>query len=124
MMPKRLLQLVILLGLTSCVIGSGNQGAPWRPDGEIRIDVLNNNFADATIWLVVRNAQRDRLGNVTGKSDETFVVPWDSTEPLRLEIDLLAGPRCRTREIIVEPGDALQLQIEPVFSQTAWCERR
>lgn len=122
-MTKRLLLLLALMMLSSCVIGGGQQ-APWRPDGEISIEVMNDNFADATIWLIAQNSQRDRLGTVTGKSRETFVVRWDSTEPLRLELDLLAGPRCRTRQIVVEPGDALQLEIQPVFSQTAWCERR
>ena len=122
-MRKRLLQAVALLALSSCVIGGGPGGA-WRPDGEIQIHIVNNNFADATIWLVVGGSPRDRLGRVTGKSDETFVVPWDSTEPLRLELDMLAGPRCRTRQMIVEPGDVVQLEIEPTFSQTAWCERR
>ena len=78
---------------------------------EVRIQVMNFNFSDATVWLLVRDARRMRLGYVTGKSDAVFTVPWTFSEPVRLEFDLVADVRCITEEIMVDPGDILELQI-------------
>lgn len=127
MTMTRLLQLAALFALTSCAASAGGREgreAAWRGDGEIRIDILNHNFSDATIWVFVRNAHRNRLGTVTGKTDESYVLPWDFTQPLSLEIKLLAGPRCLTRSIDVDPGDILQLEIQAVFRETHWCVNR
>jgi hypothetical protein len=38
-----------------------------------------------------------------------------------IEIDMLAGPKCFTEELPVDPGDVLELQIASVFSSTAAC---
>ena len=101
MNTKRLLQITAIIALTACAARSGSPDAEWNggteTSGEIRIDVLNHNFSDATIWAVIRESSRRRLGVVTGKTDETYVLEWDFTQPLRLEIDLLAGSRCLTR---------------------------
>ncbi len=121
---RRLLQLAVLLALTSCATSAGSREAARLGNGEIRIDILNNNFSDATIWVFVGNTQRDRLGTVTGKTEETYVLPWDLSQPLSLEIKLLAGPRCLTRSIDADPGDILQLEIQAVFSETRWCVNR
>jgi uncharacterized lipoprotein YajG len=111
-----------LLALAACA-SSGSTDDAWRSMSvnQIRIDVMNNNFSDVTVWLVVRDARRERLGTVTGKTEETYLVPWDFSQPLRLELDVLAGPRCMTRAIDVDPGDTLQLEIMAVFRETTWC---
>jgi hypothetical protein len=123
----------ILLGaasaaITACVSASGPPAEPsfagWESADEIRLEVLNHNFADVTVWMVARDAARSRLGVVTGKTEETFVVPWAFTQPLRLEFDLLAGPRCQTRSMSVDPGDILQLEIQAVFRDTEGCALR
>lgn len=127
MTMRRLLQLSLLLALTSCATSAGgreSREAASHGDDEIRIDILNHNFSDATIWAVIRESSRRRLGVVTGKTDETYVLEWDFTQPLRLEIDLLAGARCLTRPIDVDPGDILQLEIQAVFRDTEFCENR
>lgn len=123
MKSRSLLALAALLALSACASGGGRGTTP-ESDSQIRIEVMNNNFADVTVWLVVRGSQRDRLGTVTGKSNETFTVPWTFSEPLRLELDLLAGPRCRTREIMADPGDVLELEVQAVFAATSWCQGR
>jgi hypothetical protein len=41
--------------------------------------------------------------------------------PFRVEIDLLAGGRCVTRELQVDPGDTVYLQIESRLSSMAEC---
>lgn len=122
---------LLTLALCAAVVlpGCANRSASLSPfsaalaeRNEIRVDVLNNNFSDATLWAIIENARRVRLGNVTGKTDAVFTMPWDWTnQNLKIEIDLVAGPRCVTRAIPVDPGDILQLEIKPTFLQTAGC---
>jgi len=115
--------LLLALALPGCATTSGGDtpfdGAPQ--DRQVRIEVQNLNFADATVWALVQRGQRIRLGTVGGKSDSVFTVPWEFSLPLQLEIDLVAGGRCTTRELQVDPGDSLLMQIEPVFGETDVC---
>lgn len=119
--------LMLLAGLGGCA--SGGAGAPaGNPFGdmsernEVRITIRNFNFSDATVWVLARGAQRKRLGVVTGKSDADFTVPWDFSQPMIMEFDLVAGPRCTTRPLEVDPGDVLELQIAVDFAQMSdWC---
>ena len=80
-----------------------------RPN--IRIDVTNLNFQDATLHAL-RGGERHRLGTVTGKGSATYTLEWRTALPLQIEIDLLAGGRCTTRALTVDPGERIQLQIE------------
>ncbi|HSG07799.1 MAG TPA: hypothetical protein VLA36_05565 [Longimicrobiales bacterium] len=88
---------------------------------EVRIQVMNFNFSDATVWALVRDGRRTRLGYVTGKTEAVFTMPWTMPEPLRLEFDLLAGVRCITEQIVVDPGDILELQISVDPSSDPQC---
>lgn len=122
--------LMSTLILAACA-GSGRPDQAGNPFSEaggerqlIQIAVQNNNFSDATLWAVVQNARRIRLGSVTGKTDANFTVPWRFSEQLRIEIDMMAGPRCITRPIDVDPGDVLQLEIRAVFQDTLDCTPR
>lgn len=119
---------LVALALATAACATGN---PMQSDGPfsagggerdmVTIDVLNNNFSDATLWALRSDAERIRLGSVTGKTDARFTIPWRFSEPMRIEIDMVAGPRCVTDNINVDPGDVLQLEIQPVFQQTAGC---
>jgi hypothetical protein len=48
-------------------------------------------------------------------------IPWTFGEPLRIEINLLAGPKCTTRTIDADPGDELELRIQSVFTSSSIC---
>ncbi len=103
----------LLPGVIAGCGGSSGVGSPFEADeNSIRIEVLNRNFADATLRAVVAGAGR-RLGRVTGHTNRTFRLDWPYSAPLWVEIDLLAGQTCITREIFVQPGDLIELQIEP-----------
>ena len=105
------LALALLLGAGAC--GGGTVADPFRPPGEtqIRIEVTNLNYNDATLHAR-RGGERHRLGIVTGKSNATYVMSWPLSLPLQVEIDLLAGSSCVTRPLQVDPGDIVQLQID------------
>ncbi|HSW29705.1 MAG TPA: hypothetical protein VLH75_09525 [Longimicrobiales bacterium] len=117
----------LLLGVAGCASAAGRSGSA-NPFGqtqgetrEIRILVRNLNYNDATVWTVVRDARRERLGLVTGKSDTTFTVPWTFTDALRLEFDLIGGVRCMTEPLSVDPGEIIELQISVDPSQDPMC---
>lgn len=86
----------------------------------IRVEVRNFNFADATIF-VFRGTERIRLGTVTGKTDADYQVEWTLTQPLRVEIDLLAGDRCSTRTMDVSPGEVIGVQVPLDLSSDPDC---
>ena len=88
----------------------------------IRIEVTNLNFQDATLHAL-RGGERHRLGTVTGKGSATYTMEWRVPLPLQIEIDLLAGGRCTTRAITVDPGEQIQLQIEVDIRRQIDCGR-
>jgi len=87
---------------------------------EVRLHVQNLNFNDARLFAIGLG-KRTRLGIVGGKQDAVFSIPWDHSEPIQIEIDILAGPKCTTGVLSVDPGDTLELQIQSVFERTAGC---
>jgi hypothetical protein len=99
-----------LLGLTAC--GTSRSSAPSPFDGTagrgstaedpVRIDVQNINFNDVTVWAVRPSGQRTRLGQVTGKTDETFRIQWNLAVPIYFAIDVTGGRGCRTGQVSVE----------------------
>lgn len=119
---------VAALGLAMLMVGCGSSGSSQEgdpfagraQDATVRIIVQNLNFADARLYTIVRGARR-QLGIVGGKQDAEFTLPWTIPEPLQVEINLLAGPQCYTRELMVDPGDIIELQISAVFSQSSAC---
>ena len=110
----RVLTLAAVLSLTACASAALGVEDPFRGEAALRpatIEILNNNFNDATVWAVFR-AQRVRLGTVTGKTTSTFRLPARHTyEPVSMEIDLVGGDRCVTETLIVDEGDVLYLEI-------------
>ncbi len=120
----RLAALALGLLLTAGCASAGTADGPFDDRSQadqIRIEVENHNFSDVTVWAVVQGARRSRLGTVRGKSDSVFTLPWDFSLPLALELDLVAGPRCTTEELTVDPGDSVQLQIQAAFLDTRGC---
>jgi hypothetical protein len=116
----------LLLAVTACASrGKPTSGSPFGQGqaerNEIQIHVMNLNFNDATVWALVRDVRRERLGVATGKSEATFTMPWTFSDELRLEFDLIGGVRCFTEAISVDPGDALEMQISVDPSQDPQC---
>ena len=68
-------------------------------------------FMDATVYGVTDGGRR-RLGRVTGKREMVFTMPLRTPSRMYLEIDIMAGPRCETERLIVDPGDQLELIIQ------------
>ena len=116
------------LGLTGSACGPSGQLVQQQDpfirtavgETEVRLHVQNLNFNEARLFAIGLG-KRTRLGIVGGKRDAVFSIPWDHSEPIRIEIDILAGPKCTTDVLTVDPGDTLDLQIQSVFERTAGC---
>jgi hypothetical protein len=117
-----LLTAILVLGVSGCKAIAPGLFGERRARPSIRIEVTNLNFQDATLHAV-RNGERTRLGTVTGKGSATYTLEWRVPLPLSFEIDLLAGGRCTTRPITVDPGERIQLQIEVDIRRQIDCGR-
>jgi hypothetical protein len=103
--------------LASCaLLGHKSKDEPEEPrkPTQITLHVENQNFYDATIYAMASGGERQRLGNVTGNSQATFTFRWLHDE-LRVVIQLLAGRSGVTQTIPTNPGDTLNLVIQPDF---------
>lgn len=90
------------------------------PPTTITLLVDNLNFTDARLY-VLRRGTRTTLGVIGGKSQAEYEIDWDISDPIQIEINLLAGPTCTTEELRADPGDILELQIEQDFMHTRGC---
>ena len=117
--------LLVLATLAGCASTAGAPAEdPFDPQGSgaanVRLLVQNLNFSDARLFAI-RPGRRISLGVVGGNQNREFSLDWTVPELLQIEINLLAGSQCLTREMLVDPGDVLDLQIASVFSQTSAC---
>ena len=125
-MTKTLTRLAALVVIAACAtpgrLVEREQPFTREPVGEemIRIRVQNDNFMDARLHAAGLGG-RYLLGVVTGKRQAVLSIPWDFSGPLRIEIDLLVGPKCTTPPIDADPGDTFDLRIEAVFSNSSVC---
>jgi len=79
-------------------------------NGSIQVRVENLNFGDATVHAL-RGGERIRLGQVTGKSEQSFTIRWNFSVPLEFQVDLVGGGACGIRPMTVDPGDKVWVRI-------------
>ena len=87
----------------------------------VELSVENQNFYDATIYVVSEVGTERRVGDVVGNTSRSFQVPWDFTQDMSIRFEMLAGGWCRTHPVVVSPGDELGLEIVPNFEASAFC---
>jgi len=114
---------IVVLASTACAAGSRTSRDPFAGGSggsasggesrQIRVEVQNSNFNEATIEARGVGVRR-RLGRVPGTRSEVFTVDWTTPALLYFEIDLLAGGTCTTRGIEVAGGQAVRLVIDSV----------
>jgi hypothetical protein len=85
------------------------------PSDNIRVQVRNDAFWDATIYLVRESSERVRLGIANGNATTTLTVPRAVTIGLtqvRFLIDWIGrSGREVSESITAAPGDTVELQI-------------
>lgn len=126
----RMRLLVALVAIGSAAACSGFTPDPAAPSGEpftqvgppssITLLVDNRNFSEVRLFVLRRGATRS-LGVLGGKAQGEFTIDWDMSDPIRIRIDVLAGPTCTTEELLADPGDTLELQIDQNFMHSRRC---
>lgn len=123
-MTRRIVLALSAVALTACSsTASPGTVTPFTDavaDRSVEIIVDNRNWSDARLYAI-RRGGRTQLGVVGGKAQRTFTIDWPIPETMQIEISMLAGPRCYTDTLPVDPGDVLDLQIAVVFNQTSAC---
>jgi hypothetical protein len=99
--------------ITACAARQpeGEGPAEPRPDLEITIEVENQNFYDARIYLVLFG-ERTRLGQVSSHSTRTFSFAAGPDE-VSIEVSFIGGGGFVTEPMAVTAGDELKLVITP-----------
>lgn len=118
-LARALLAAGVVLAVGACAAGSGSARDPFsgsgarsdRGSGQIRIEVENSNFNQATVEARGVGTQR-RLGRVSGNSSDRFTLDWRISGPLYFQIDLLGSGTCTTRVLDVSAGEAVRVIIE------------
>ncbi len=115
MMPRR--TAIILAAMLALVpVGCATAGRDSDPfvsggaNGQLKVYVTNLAFTHATLWGVTTGT-RHKLGIVGGKREAAFTMPLPFPTEMHIEIDILAGPKCFTERLTVDPGDELELII-------------
>ena len=108
----RIAGLAIVLAVSGFGCASRGEGSPFvaTADQRLRIEVNNIGFTDVTLHLVWPG-QRKRLGTVVGTKTQLYTLPWSTSDLVQIEVDLLAGSECATRQIWADPGDIIVLEI-------------
>ena len=90
----------------------GRSGNPFTGSGkaEIRVEVDNRSFNQATVWVLSSMGQR-RLGIVEGKGVKTFTLAWPRSDDMRVRIRVLGGRDFTTGYQLVVPGDHVEIQV-------------
>jgi len=104
-----------LVVMSGCIGGLGRSPDPFGSRAEqgreqLRVEVQNLNFNDATVFAV-RQGQRIRLGQVTGKNDGKFTVEWNLALPVEFRIDIVGGQSCSVGGIPADPGSTIWIQV-------------
>lgn len=108
---QRVAVLAVVLACVGC--GASRTRSPFvsQSDQRINIEVVNYNFNQITLHAVWPG-RRVRLGIVNASGTTNFMLPWDGSDLLSLEIHVLAGEDCVTPQIWADPGDIIVLEIQ------------
>jgi hypothetical protein len=116
--PALLLLLAIVMAAVSCSSKRRPREESFPP---ITVEVENQNFYDATVYLLWQSDRR-RLGVAPGNATQSFTSSWRGPE-LTVMIEMLAGRRYQSIPIGVSPGDGLVVEI-PVAPERFHVYRR
>lgn len=118
------------LGLAACGLAGAGSGAPvggyedlaTEAGRELTLTVINQNFYDATI-TAVWPSYNERVGRVGGNTTQTFKLRWQPSS-LRMRIGLQSVGAYTTDAMEVNPGDELELVIDPALDKRIRIRRR
>jgi hypothetical protein len=111
---------VIAMAIAAACARKGPAIGAVRPTAadSVFIDVENQGFYDASIFVSFAGSTRRRLGTAQAYSDATFTVRWEPYD-LWVEVDFV-GVRgvIRTAAFSMNPGETLEVQLPASSSRT------
>jgi hypothetical protein len=78
----------------------------------VTIEVVNDNYHDATIYAEYEGLVPERIGFVVGHTTDTMLVHWHPTQ-LRMIMHLVGAGDAASDGVMVDPGDFIQLRLMP-----------
>ena len=102
--------LLVSAAASGCLGRSDNPFGGGPGKAEIRVEVDNRSFNQATVWVLSSMGQR-RLGIVEGKGVKTFSLAWPRSDDMSLRVRVLGGRDFTTASQLVVPGDHVEIQI-------------
>ncbi len=112
--PRVRLACVAVVGIVVGGCGAEQEAPRTTPADapDYRLEVRNQNFYAVTTYLV-RAGHRERLGQVDGKTTQTFAFDWPLTE-VQVLFDFVGVIGClRTESLPVVRGDDLLVIVLP-----------
>ncbi len=124
---KPLATLAVALLAAGCGGSGGTSTPPPAFDGDqsqvLMITIRNERLDEARVALWI-NGVRRRLGAVRGNATQTFHVPMERSQPVRMSFDLELGASCMTREVVLRPSEVVEVRIPVNLSMMqAVCRR-
>lgn len=99
---------VLTVAIAACgARQAADQGSAAEPAYEVTIEVENQNFYDARVYLL-KFGRRERLGSVSGNGARVFSFRVEPGE-VRFFVDFIGSGEFTTRGMEVSPGDELVL---------------
>lgn len=119
--------LVVAWAGSGCARRSPSPFGGQRSEEPIRLEIENGNYLDVTVYVMPDGASH-RIGQVTGASSTTLVVPR-SLVPASGRFRLLVSPigsreAYLSEDILAMPGDVVQLRVASVLRMSSWSVRR
>ena len=112
---RNLLATVAVVLLAAGCGGGGSTSAPTPasdldPSQILTVTIRNDqtDVARVNLWI---NGVRQRLGEVRGLQSQTFQVPMQRTNPVRMSFDMTLGRSCVTRDVVLSPGETVEVRI-------------
>ena len=103
----------LALAIGGCHNSKSSEPAPEQP--KTMLHVTNSEFLDAVVY-VIDHGQRVRLGIASSNRTTTFEIPKHllfAATSLSFVLDPIGAPaRPSTGEIVIDPGDDLELRLE------------
>lgn len=101
----------LVLVMSACGAGQAGSERPAEaePSMDVTLEVENQNFYDARIYLLESGTRR-RLGSVPGNDTRSFRFR-SRTDQARFVVDFVGGGEFTTTSIQVSPGDKVVLTV-------------
>ena len=115
-LPRRLVLPFMLLALVASCAPRSRSNRPPAAVEPAYVRINNQSWLDMNVY-VLRSSQRIRLGTIGANQTQRFQLPHNlifGATPLRFLADPIGSSRtAQSFEIVVSPGDEVQLTIPP-----------